>query len=233
MDKICAVEGCKKPVFRRNWCSMHYSRWQRYGDLAVVHKPGSPRQLGKCLIDDCHKDAIARNLCSKHYTRWSKFGDPLIVKLDREQTIEERFWSKVNKNGPIPEYAPHLGPCWIWTAGLADGYGAFSIGNKQHKAHILSYTWAKGEIPEGWERDHLCRVPACVNPDHLEAVAPRINKIRGFGFGGINARKTHCPQDHPYDEENTYINPKGQRICRKCQSRRMHEWASRVAGIVK
>jgi hypothetical protein len=32
----------------------------------------------------------------------------------------------------------------------------------------------------------------------------------------VQARKTYCPQDHPYDEENTYNNPGGYRACRIC-----------------
>lgn len=225
-----AVEDCKKPAFRHGWCSMHYSRWKRYGDFTTVNKPGSPRRLGECSVDDCSKEAIARDYCNKHYTRWSKFGDPLIVKLDREQSIEERFWSKVNKNGPIPDYAPHLGPCWIWTKGLADGYGAFSIDNVQHKAHVLSYTWIKGEIPEGWERDHLCRVRACVNPDHLEAVTHRVNVARGVSPHGRNIIKTHCPQGHEYSTENTY-RYNGGRYCRECNRQACLDWYYRQKGM--
>jgi hypothetical protein len=34
-------------------------------------------------------------------------------------------------------------------------------------------------------------------------------------------RKTHCPQGHPYDEENTYHAPRtGDRHCRACQQQR-------------
>jgi hypothetical protein len=35
-----------------------------------------------------------------------------------------------------------------------------------------------GPIPQGWEIDHLCGVPACVNPRHLEAVEPFENLRR-------------------------------------------------------
>lgn len=36
-----------------------------------------------------------------------------------------------------------------------------------------------------------------------------------------NARKTHCPQGHPYDETNTYVVPStGDRTCRTCARRR-------------
>lgn len=31
------------------------------------------------------------------------------------------------------------------------------------------------------------------------------------------SRKTHCPKGHPYSPENTYRNPRGHRLCRKCQ----------------
>lgn len=30
------------------------------------------------------------------------------------------------------------------------------------------------------------------------------------------AMKTHCPQGHPYDASNTYVNPLGSRECRSC-----------------
>jgi hypothetical protein len=30
------------------------------------------------------------------------------------KTLEERFWEKVDKNGPVPAHRPELGPCWVW-----------------------------------------------------------------------------------------------------------------------
>ncbi len=33
----------------------------------------------------------------------------------------------------------------------------------------------------------------------------------------VNLRKTHCPKQHPYDDKNTLVTPKGHRQCRACQ----------------
>lgn len=35
-----------------------------------------------------------------------------------------------------------------------------------------------------------------------------------------NSNKTHCPHNHEYTPENTYVSPKGQRICTTCSRER-------------
>lgn len=152
---------------------MHYSRWQRYGNFETVNKPGK-KKLGDCL--HCDSPAVARDLCGKHYQRWSKFGDPLVVKLDRDQTTEERFWSKVDKNGPVPGHAIELGQCWIWMGTRIGDCGVFSIKNRPYKAHVLSYTWVNGETP--YEFEHLCHVKSCVRPDHISPAPGFVYVIR-------------------------------------------------------
>lgn len=67
--------------------------------------------------------------------------------------------------------------CWIWVGTFtAKGYGRFSRSkNNRHKAHRWSYEHFVGPIPEGLTIDHLCKVKACVNPAHLEAVTSKEN----------------------------------------------------------
>ena len=36
--------------------------------------------------------------------------------MDERQTVEDRFWSKVNKDGPLPADTAAEGSCWDWTA---------------------------------------------------------------------------------------------------------------------
>jgi hypothetical protein len=80
-------------------------------------------------------------------------------------TVEERFWSHVDKNGPV--IRPELGPCWIWRSSLIKGYGAITVARKTVKAHRLSYVLAGGKIEPGKLLRHKCHTPSCVNPIHL------------------------------------------------------------------
>lgn len=159
----------------------------------------------------------------------------VAVKVDRADSathIHSRLWSRVNKSGPVPAYAPHLGPCWIWTGLLVNGYGRFSFGSDRTgtKREVLAYKYIyeslHGLVPQGLELDHLCRVRACCNPDHLDPVTHAENMKRSpltndGRLGAVHAAKTHCPNGHPYDEENTKVSTQrngwAHRTCRACQ----------------
>ena len=136
--------------------------------------------------------------------------------LRRSLTV--RFWTKVDKNGP--------NGCWVWIAAKdSNGYGRFMVSDTSGRispAHRVSYTLVRGPIPIGLEIDHLCRVHACVNPDHLELVSHTANVKRGLA-GNKNATKSHCPQGHPYNLFNTIMRIKDghcSRICRTCKRER-------------
>src|SRR5215211_6911761 len=74
-------------------------------------------------------------------------------------------------------------PCWIWRlAKTRTGYGLTrEPKGKMVYAHRYYYVQVHGPIPADRQLDHLCRVPACVNPDHLEVVTARENIRRGNG----------------------------------------------------
>lgn len=82
---------------------------------------------------------------------------------------EKRFWSKVNKNGSIPQHCPELGNCWEWTGVKfhSSGYGQFSYKLKTVSSHRYSWYLAYGEIPEGLFVLHKCDNKICCNPNHL------------------------------------------------------------------
>lgn len=139
-------------------------------------------------------------------------------------TVDERFWQKVNKSGPIPIVRPDLGPCWIWTASTDNhGYGQFNNGTTIVKAYAHATTLAGIEVPRGYTRDHLCRVRLCVNPEHIEVVTRGENVRRGEAgqkTGAKNRAKTHCKHGHEFTDDNTYINSNGNRACKTCMRAR-------------
>jgi hypothetical protein len=73
-------------------------------------------------------------------------------------------------------------PCWICKlARDPAGYGKCrSATGKVSMAHRVSYEEHVGHIPHGRQLDHLCRMPACVNPAHLEPVSSAENVRRGL-----------------------------------------------------
>ena len=76
------------------------------------------------------------------------------------------------------EKVPESG-CWVWMGTLREkGYGCLQIGGKMQRAHRVSYVAFIGDIPEGLQIDHLCRVKCCINPHHLEPVTNEENRNR-------------------------------------------------------
>ncbi len=162
---------------------------------------------------------------------------PVGVYLHRKRPVDERFWEKVDKNGPIPGIRPDLGPCWIWTANCANhGYGSFRLDGQTYSAPVLAHQLLVGPIPSGHEPDHLCRVRACVRVilgdqpggAHIEVVTKAENILRGTSPPAINAAKTHCIYGHPLVGDNLYVHPKtGYRSCVLCRSAADARYAAR------
>jgi hypothetical protein len=129
----------------------------------------------------------------RHYT---KHGMPV------KQRIKESV--NVDSNG-----------CWIWLKfKIWNGYGQMGINKRVKLAHRVSYEAHVGPIPEGLQIDHLCRVRACVNPDHLEAVT-QIENVRRGDAGKYKTKKLHCRRGHEFNEENTLVHG-GNRRCGLC-----------------
>lgn len=171
-DDRCIYPDCPNRRKCQKLCSKHYERMRVHGDPSITRN----RERTDCTVDGCPNLALAKGLCNMHYKRVERIGS---VDLPEPLDLVDRFLSKVNKSGPVPDYRPELGPCWLWLMEPAvTGYGVISIENQVQYAHRVSYELFVDAIPDGLTIDHLCRVQMCVNPAHLEPVTLAENTRR-------------------------------------------------------
>ena len=103
--------------------------------------------------------------------------------------------------------------CWLWKGKVsAEGYGRVKCMGRETTAHHFAYALLHGSVPTGQHVDHICRVRACVNPAHLEAVSCAENLKRGVSPSAINRRKKLCIRGH----DNWKIEKSGFRRCQTC-----------------
>ena len=119
----------------------------------------------------------------------------------------ERFEAKY-----IPE--PNSG-CWLWAAAISTRYPRFKPNGQMYRAHRWAYEHFVGPIPEGLEIDHLCGVPICVNPNHLEPVTRQENLARHRERLGGSADA--CMRGHPFEGYNLIIERDRHLIKRRCR----------------
>jgi hypothetical protein len=113
------------------------------------------------------------------------------------------------------------GGCWLWTGSrTANGYGYLWHDGQQY-AHRVVYLLVNGPIPKGRMIHHTCRVPLCVNPEHLELMTAGAHSRLHTG-GNLT-----CRRGHEYTRENTYV-WKGERRCRTCQRERNRAYQARL-----
>lgn len=126
------------------------------------------------------------------------------------------------------------GPCWLWRGAIdkVSGYGRVQVGTRGAYRcaylHRVTYEIFTGPIPDGLHADHLCRVRACCNPDHLEAVTPMTNARRG-----LRGSQTECKNGHPLSGDNLYVNQESKtqyvhRVCRTCRAEYLAEWRAKL-----
>lgn len=101
--------------------------------------------------------------------------------MPRSRPLVERFWEKVEKTAG----------CWVWTGSrVFYGYGNIGgPGNKNIRAHRLSWELHNGPIPNGLCVLHTCDNPGCVRPDHLFLGTQKQNAEDKAQKGRCNAQR--------------------------------------------
>jgi hypothetical protein len=131
-------------------------------------------------------------------------------------SLAERYWSHVDKNGPIVR--PELGACWKWTGAVTDkGYGVTGENRKNMIASRASWIVNRGPIPDGQFVLHKCDNPPCTNPEHL-FLGTKGDNLRDAIQKGRRMQKkpsTVCVKGHE--------KPSGKR-CPVCQEEYMRQY---------
>lgn len=147
-------------------------KWGRQHGFPTAH--WNRRYHGEsCEVAECDRLADSLGLCELHYQRLKLHGST----DDPRPTVEERFYVKTTQTSE-----GHL----LWTGGTIQSkslvYGQFcALG--ETLAHRVAYRLFVGEIPEGYQVDHLCSITLCVWYEHLEAVPPEENVRRVWERG--------------------------------------------------
>ena len=147
----------------------------------------------------------AQGLNAQGKARSAKYSGDIEVRFLRH--VEERLVPNIHYLAS--------GECWLYVDSKAD-YPSFHDGSRTIGAHLWAYLHWVGEIPEGYQIDHLCKQTRCVRPQHLEAVTPQENTLRSNSPSALNAQKVECPKGHPYSGKNLVIDSRGARRCREC-----------------
>jgi len=138
------------------------------------------------------------------------------------RSVEERFWSKVQK-GP---------GCWEWQAGLRNGYGAFrmgGVGSKVEQAHRAAWILLHGEIPEGKFVLHDCDNRKCVKHLYLGDQAQNMQDMKDRDR--TTRRERHWSRRSPekvrrgVDHHNTKLSPRD--VTRICSEYKMGKCSQR------
>lgn len=103
--------------------------------------------------------------------------------------------------------------CWLWhgTRG-SKGYGRYSAGAVDLRAHVAVYQKYFGKVPLGKILHHKCEIILCVNPHHMELLTNAEHAMISKSVGRINSEKTHCLNGHIFSHKNS----QGRRVCRIC-----------------
>jgi hypothetical protein len=131
--------------------------------IRITRRPSPRKSKFYWCICDC---GVEKEVSHESLMKNSKSCG--CLRLEPKKSIEQAFWEKVDKNGPIPSHCAEIGPCWTWTGAInSSGYGSFHRDRKIISAPRVSWFLHNGKWPESWYVLHKCDNRACVNIDHL------------------------------------------------------------------
>lgn len=132
--------------------------------------------------------------------RWALLPQPprdqrRTFPTSRYRDIEDRLLAR---SVVMPRDHEHA-DCWMWMGRVEkNGYakiGVYEGGGRENErvrnywVHRVAYeTFHCAAIPDGFDVDHICRFPLCINPKHLRAIPAKKNRSMGARNGNAKRR---------------------------------------------
>lgn len=203
----CAVDGCNKTIYRRQWCKSHYRFWQLYGDPL---RKSTKFDKKPCSIDGCQEIAKGKGFCKAHLYAYNYYGDPLYVnvrpvyeaclvqgcpRLPYKRGYCNAHYIRLRRHGdpqgglPTENGEPERylrevilpfdhDSCIFWPYGLTAGYGSVYIDGKFHYVHRFVCEHAWGPSPDPrFQAAHKCGIKSCCSKRHLRWATPKANSL--------------------------------------------------------
>lgn len=155
----CAVDGCDRPNYCREWCLVHYNRWRTHGDpLKFVNH----RRSGICELETCDKPSPGMQYCPMHLERLKRNGN--FELQDRTRHFHVNGYVRIKREGH--RLAQQDG--WVYEHRVV----LFEkIGPGDHPCHWCGtvVTWERTypEHADGLVVDHIDEEPANNDPANL------------------------------------------------------------------
>jgi hypothetical protein len=125
----------------------------------------------------------------------------LLADSEKRKRIEERFWSKVQVNGPDE--------CWPWIAKAKHrfGYGLFTIATGiVVYSHRLSFSLAGKKLGKDEQVRHSCDYSPCCNPQHL-LPGTQADNVKDMMDRGRHVARPNTPEIRRKISEGMRANP--------------------------
>ena len=78
MPSVCSVDNCSHLHLARGYCSTHYRRWHKHGDVLADVPVRSVLADLVCNVETCARLAKANGMCNKHYLRVRRVGSTVL-----------------------------------------------------------------------------------------------------------------------------------------------------------
>lgn len=214
--RMCSIEGCDRPTKGRGWCNRHYQRWYATGSAEDPTPDDAPALDGEEWrpVGRCHPAYEVSNMGRVRST------DRMVMRNGHPMRQRGRILRQVCGSGGYMEVSLHR-----------DGKGETS------RVHVLVAEAFVGRGKPGEYVLHRDGDQRNNTPENLYYGDQSRNNLDAVRHGThFHARKTHCPQGHPYDAANTSYHTRGNgrsfRMCKTCARERSRaRWARKNAEI--